>query len=153
TVTGRVVNADSTAVAGATIEVTGGATLTSDSNGAFSADRISTVPKRIEGVALLQAPGSPLLVGCSASVHPIRGGVTDLGTIVIQSDFDCRQKNAYISDTVGVSVFERSTGRLTKALEFGQPFFGRSTLLSPDGSTLYLSYIDFDASLNTLEVV
>ena len=82
TASGIVVNGTGNAVIGATVSCLGH-TLTSGANGSFSVSGLPTVQGNISCAAAFTSQDGTPLAGVSASKTPVRGGITDVGTIVV----------------------------------------------------------------------
>src|SRR5207244_12652448 len=79
---GIVVNGTGNAGIGATVSCLGH-TLTSGANGSFSVSGLPTVQGNISCAAAFTSQDGTPLAGVSASKPPVRGGITDVGTIVV----------------------------------------------------------------------
>jgi len=88
TVTGVVQDGTGATVAGATVTATGGLTGTSGSDGAFSIAGVPTAALTVTASALVTRNDGTALVGNAAPVSRVRGGTTDVGTIVVRGAFD-----------------------------------------------------------------
>ena len=82
TVTGRVVDANGAAVAGAAVTVLTTFSSTTGSNGAFSINNVPTVRGNIVVSAAIDINGT-LLSGQSGPFVPVPGGTTNVGDIVV----------------------------------------------------------------------
>ncbi len=80
-VTWRVVNSSNTPLAGATVTAPGGRTGITNSDGRFDIPGVPTVLGNILVNATFTSPGGDTLSGTSSATAPVRGGVTDVGTI------------------------------------------------------------------------
>jgi hypothetical protein len=84
TVIGSVTTADGAPVAGATVAV-GARSGVTNADGTFSIAGVPTVAAQIAASASFTAPDGSVLTGVSAGRPPVRGGITDVGTIVVTS--------------------------------------------------------------------
>jgi hypothetical protein len=85
TVTGRVVAADGTPLAGATVTTNGGATSITGSDGTFSVAGVTTIRGSIIAFARTVDGQGTTLSGSSSAFTAVRGGTTDVGTITAVS--------------------------------------------------------------------
>ena len=81
TVTGQVVDSNQNPIAGATVTTLGGLSATTQADGTFSIAGVSTVQGNIVVTASATVNGTSFR-GFSTAVPPVRGGTTDVGTIV-----------------------------------------------------------------------
>src|SRR5207249_2624770 len=82
-VIGRVVDANQNPVSGATLSTLGGVSGTTLGDGTFSISGAPTVLGNIIVSATSTDANGIRLSGTSAGVPPLRGGITDVGTIVV----------------------------------------------------------------------
>ncbi len=89
TLTGLVVDDSGNPAAGATITAPGSLTAITGADGRFSISGVATVTGNVFASATFVRADGVTLSGASASVPPVRGGVTDVGTIVVtQAQFE-----------------------------------------------------------------
>lgn len=79
-VTGLIVDTDNNPLSGAMVTAPGGRTGVTGSSGRFDIPGVPTVLGDIFVSASYDAPDGSVLTGTSASMPPVRGGVTDVGT-------------------------------------------------------------------------
>lgn len=81
TVIGRVVDASQNPIAGATVTTMGGLSSTTQADGTFSIAGVSTIQGNVVVSASATVNGTTFR-GVSSAFPPVRGGTTDIGTIV-----------------------------------------------------------------------
>lgn len=84
TLSGLVVDSTGAPIGGAIVETIGGRSSTTDSAGAFAIAQVPTAVEALRVTARVTIE-STLLTGHSTSVEPVRGGVTNVGTIIVRS--------------------------------------------------------------------
>jgi len=137
-VTGLVVNAANQPINGATVIAPGGLTVLTGSNGRFSIPSVPTILGNILVSASFTPSGQPTQTGTSAALAPVRGGVTDVGTIaLIPASFN-QNFGTYLSNCDDCA-FQRSFG-------FTFPFFGTNRTVGFVGTN---GYITFDSGDST----
>jgi hypothetical protein len=96
TIVGGVVDSSGAPVAGAGVETIGGRSSTTDGAGAFTLDQVPTTVEAVR-VTASATVGGVVLTGRSASVAPVRGGTTDVGTITLRSGISLQDAIAHYS--------------------------------------------------------
>ena len=84
TVIGSVVDVDGNAVDGATVIANDGSLTTTGVDGSFTIEDVSTISEFIHCTANFTDANGTTYTGTSASVSPVRAGVTDVGIIQIE---------------------------------------------------------------------
>jgi hypothetical protein len=84
-VVGQVVDVNGQSVSGAALSVTGNLTTTSDALGSFIVPSVPTILGSIVANASYTPSASPIQFGYSLPFSPVRGGVTNVGVIGVQS--------------------------------------------------------------------
>jgi hypothetical protein len=131
-VTGLVTDSNNNPVSGASVTAPGGLTGVTGSDGRFSITSVPTVLGNIFVTASFTPPNQPMETGTSASVPPVRGGVTDVGTIqLIPANF--------ITD-YGVLVSQCDDCYFQYTLPFPFPFFGVSQTVAYVGTNGYTTF-------------
>ena len=115
TVIGRVVGEDTLPLAGASVNVLG-RTGTTGVDGRFSISNVSTIQGNLIVGATFSPPGGPQLAGSSAPTPPVRGGVTNVGDIVVLP--------AAYETNIGTLVLQVDDGSVTRPLPFSFSFYG-----------------------------
>jgi hypothetical protein len=98
TVTGTVVDVNGNPVGGATVTINGGPTGTTLNDGTFSISNAPTVSGNIVATATATINGV-FVLGISVPVPPVRGGVTNVGTIVVTACTGVIYENGPVNGT------------------------------------------------------
>lgn len=117
TVSGLVVDDNNNPLSGATVTAPGSLTAVTGADGRFSINGVATVAGNIFVSATFLRADGVTISGTSSSVPPVRGGITDVGTIVAtQAQFETNF-GTLIAVCDDCSVF--------RTLPFTFPFFGQ----------------------------
>lgn len=145
TVLGWVVDAAGNRIAGAQVSIFGDNTITTASDGSFTVDGVSTIRGNIIANASSVVNGV-LLAGSSASVIPVRGGLTDVGDIIITE--------AFFETQYGASLAQCDDCWVQVDLPFDFVFFGtvyRSVFFDGNGRVSFgFGSEDFSESIGEL---
>lgn len=114
TVSGIVVGVDGAPVVGATVTTVDGLSAVTGVGGTFSIYNVPTVRGNIVANARLE--GTTVLTGSSAAFAPVRGGVTNVGTITISE--------AVFEENLGTFLSSCDDCAFLRALPFPFPFYG-----------------------------
>ncbi len=117
TVTGTVVDGSHNPVAGATVTAAGGLTATTQSDGTFSIASVPTVSGSII-VNAAETVNGVQLRGSSFAVPPVRGGTTNVGTVVISQ--------AVFQTQFGTLISKCDDCVYQETLPFAFPYFGQT---------------------------
>jgi outer membrane protein assembly factor BamB len=136
TVIGRVVDLQKNALSGASVSVTG-ETTTTDVEGRFSISNVPTADPTLVVAATYILPDGTLLAGPSAPTHPVRGGTTDVGDIVVAPAWTKFRGNNRNTGRGGGNV---GTGQEIWSFQTGDVVRATPTI-APDG-TIYIGSTD-----------
>lgn len=138
TVSGIVVGLDGAPVVGATVTTVDGLSTVTGPGGAFSIFGVSTVRGDIVANARLEEGDGTLLTGSSAAVAPVRGGVTNVGTIVISENV--------FEENIGTFVSSCDDCNFLYNLPFPFTFYGTTWNQVFVGTNGYLTFGSGDST-------
>jgi hypothetical protein len=131
-VMGFVLDQNNSPVSGATVTAPGGLTGTTAANGSFSIPGVPTVLGNIQVNASFTPAGGSTLSGVSASVAPVLGGVTNVGTIqLIPASFNTN---------FGTNVSRCDDCFFQFTLPFAFPYYGVNRTSVFVGTNGYLTF-------------
>ncbi len=137
-VTGRLVDTNNNPLLGATVTVPGGRTGVTGADGRFAIAGVPTVLGNIFVNATYTAADGSLLTGTSASIPPVRGGVTEVGTTTLIA--------AQFETNYGTYLSNCDDCYYSRALPFTFPFFGVNYTTTYVGTNGYVTFTGGDST-------
>ena len=131
-VSGLVVDGNANPVSGAAVTVNGGLTGVTGADGRFTIASVPTVLGNIVANATATDAGNNTLQGSSAGMAPVRGGITDVGTISLVS--------ATFITNYGTAVINCDDCNFPVTLPFTFPYYGQNQTSLYVGSNGYLTF-------------
>lgn len=135
-VTGRVVDANNTPIAGAIVTAPGGRMATSDAEGRYVITGVPTVLGNIFVHGSFTHADGTALTGSSPSYRPVRGGTTDVGVMMLFSAQFENEYGAFLSDCD--DCFHART------IPFAFPYYGKNETLAYVSTNGYITFGEGD---------
>ena len=131
-VTGLVVDPNNNPLQNASVTVNGGLAAVTGANGRFSIPSVPTILGNIVANATFTDVNNNSLQGSSPGIAPLRGGITDVGTISLLS--------ATFISSYGTAVINCDDCNVAEVLPFTFPYYGVNQTSLYVGSNGYLTF-------------
>jgi hypothetical protein len=137
-VTGLVTDASNAPISGATVTAPGGLTGITGANGRFSIPSVPTILGNIFVTATFTPANQPTETGTSASVPPVRGNITDVGTTQLIP--------ATFNTNYGTLVSQCDDCSFVYTLPFAFRFYGTTFTTAFVGTNGYITFNNGDST-------
>jgi hypothetical protein len=132
TVTGTVIDVNGAPISGASVTTNGDRTGTSAANGTFAIAGVPTVRGDIVVAARAIAPNGDVLTGSSGTFAPVRGGTTQVGSVLATP--------ATFETNYGTFITTCDDCAFQRTLPFPFPFYGTTRTVGYVGTNGYITF-------------